>query len=136
MARFMTYLEVAPAGIHPNLYQFGPIRNTRVISEGWFRHYFLGELPQRKIKLLIGPFRSRRRAARAWTLVKDTYTDWYEQQERLVKDIGHDARLSKVPFHIEDHRTHFAEDIFGNSREVGGSADARGKPAPVSDRVA
>lgn len=136
MAKFTTYLEVSPLGLHPNLYQFGPVRNARVFRERWLRWFYLAELPQRKIKLLIGPFRSRRGARRAWDMVKGTYTDWYEQQERLTKDIGHEARLSKVPFYVEDERPHFAEDIFSSGRKGGGPADARSQPAPVSDRVA
>lgn len=131
-AKFTTYLEVSPAGIHPLLYQFGPVRNPRVIREGWLRFFYLAELPQRRIKLLIGPFRSRRGANRAWELVRDAYTDWHQQQVKLERE-GYEAFFSKVPFHVADERQYYAEDIFERGGAVGRPADARGVPTLVRD---
>lgn len=135
-ARFTTYLELTPSGIHPMLYHFGPVRNPRVIRFGWMRYFYLAELPQRRIKLLIGPFRSRRGASRAWETVRDAYTDWHQQQVKIDEALGHDAIFSKVPFNVADETEHYAEDIFERGRAISRPFDARSQSTLVRDRVA
>lgn len=136
MARFTTYLELTPSAIHPLLYHFGPVRNPRVIRFGWLRYFYLAELPQRGIKLLIGPFRSRKGASRAWEMVRDAYTDWHQQQVKVDEALGHDAIFSKVPFQVKDETRQYAEDIFERAGTARRSPNARGIAALIRNRMA
>jgi hypothetical protein len=68
VAKIRSMMEVRPVELTPAMRNFGPFDNIRLLRWGWFKWFWLGDTKDdiANYTLLIGPFRTRGRARRAW----------------------------------------------------------------------
>jgi hypothetical protein len=131
MVTVRTYLESKPKDLEPDLYWFGPPERPRTFSEGWFRWFYLAELPKGpkgvgSCRLVIGPFLTKVAAQGAWELVVARHQ---------LKELGRFTNYFRwgIPGEYQSEKDrreeekHFAEDVFedrGGPKEIGGGDDS------------
>lgn len=69
MAQIKSFYEIAPHELRPTLRHFAPFENVRTIRYAWFKWFWMGDSENADYRILIGPFKSKRKAKRAWDRV-------------------------------------------------------------------
>lgn len=129
MPKVRTLMEVSPRNIPPSLFEI-EIGRSRVLREGWFKWFWLGDTVKGEL-ILIGPFRSKRSALRAWDLVGETYVAWNLQQQRLFQAMGLGAEYEQYQKKTNSEEVQQQEDghqaetrsWFIGCRQAGGKTD-------------
>lgn len=71
MAEIRSLFELTPKELvkKPALRRFGPFKKVQVLTTGWFSHFWYGQAEDSNHTLIVGPFRTRGGARRAWDKV-------------------------------------------------------------------
>lgn len=71
MAKIRSLFEVTPRELRmkPALRNFGPFENVRYVRFRWFCWFWLGDATDSNHRVMIGPFKFRWSAKRAWDKV-------------------------------------------------------------------
>lgn len=94
MAKIKSMFEISPEKVTAVMRNFAPFEKERTFRFKWGEWFWMGDSVNSDIRLMIGPFKTRRRAQEAWDRVPEHEPGRYgqdyfrEQGRREAENLG------------------------------------------------